>query len=530
MSPPPRRYGERETVDAVVIGTGGGGAPLLMRLARAGLKVVALEAGRRWDPPRDFASDEAEQDKLFWTDERLSAGEDPIPFAKNNSGVGVGGSTLHWTAYAVRPQPDDLRLHSEFGVGRDWPLSYAELEPYFDEVERWLGVSGPSPYPWGPARQTYPRAPLPLNGAALMMQAGCEALGLRSAPGPNAAPSSPYEVEGLHRPACTSRGFCQAGCSVGAKGSSDVIFIPLAERAGAEVRERCFVTGYERNGAGRLTAVLYRDPDGRETRQPCANVFLCAGGVESPRQLLMSGLANSSDQVGRNFMAHTALQIWAEVDAVVKPTRGIPGGLISEDTHRPKDADFAGGYLLQSIGVMPVTYVGQMARGLGMWGETLTRHMRRFNHVVGINICGDCLPSPDNRLTLSEELDVRGLPKPQVTFSEGPNEKAMTAHGDRLMSAILEAGGAYNPKRIARNAHTLGGCRIGGGRLRRRGGRRLPQLRRREPLRLRQLRLSERAERQSLRDPDGAQPAHCRPFPRHPFLHRAMKPHARRLA
>ncbi len=458
---PARRYTEREPVDAVVIGTGAGGAPILMRLAQAGLRVVALEAGQGWSPAQDFASDEAEQEKLFWKDERLSAGADPIPFGRNNSGIGVGGSTLHWTAYAVRPQPDDLKLRSEFGVGRDWPIPYAELEPYMDRAERLLGVSGPSPYPWGPPRQPYPRAPLPLNGAAELMQTGAAKLGVRTSPAPNAAPSSDYEVEGLHRPACTSRGFCQAGCSVGAKGSTDVTFIPLALRSGAEVRERCFVTGFERDGRGRITAVVYSDPQGRETRQPCATVFLCAGGVESPRLLLMSGLANSSDQVGRNFMAHTALQIWAESEAVVKPTRGIPGGLISEDTHRPKDASFAGGYLVQSIGVMPMTYAAVMARGAKLWGSALTEQMRRFDHVVGINICGDCLPSPDNRLTLSDERDARGLPKPLLTFSNGDNETAMTAHGDRLMTAILEAGGACNFRRTSRNAHTMGACRMG---------------------------------------------------------------------
>ena len=458
---PSRRYADRDPVDAVVIGAGGGGAPILMKLAQAGLRVVCLEAGRSWSPAEDFASDEAEQEKLFWKDERLSAGADPIPFGRNNSGIGVGGSTLHWTAYAVRPQPDDLKLRTEFGVGRDWPIPYAELEPYFDEVERVLGVSGPAPYPWGPSRQAYPRPPLPLNGAAELMQAGAARLGLKTSPAPNAAPSSDYDYAGLHRPACTSRGFCQAGCSVGAKGSADVTFIPLAKRAGAEVRERCFVTGFERSGEGRISAVIYKDSHGREQRQRCGAVFLCAGGVESPRLLLIAGLANSSDQVGRNFMAHTALQIWAEADALIKPTRGIPGGLISEDTHRPKDADFAGGYLVQSIGVMPVTYASLMARGYGLWGEALTAHMRRFNHVVGVNICGDCLPSPDNRLTLSDELDARGLPKPLLTFSNGDNETAMTAHGDRLMTAVLVAAGAYELKRTPRNAHTLGACRMG---------------------------------------------------------------------
>jgi len=103
-------------VDAVVIGTGAGGAPILARLAQAGLKVVALEAGMDFDY-REFATDEREQSKLFWLDERLSAGKNALAFGANNSGCGVGGSTLHFTAYTPRPQADDFRLFSEFGVG-----------------------------------------------------------------------------------------------------------------------------------------------------------------------------------------------------------------------------------------------------------------------------------------------------------------------------------------------------------------------------------------------------------------------------
>ncbi|MDQ3428066.1 MAG: GMC family oxidoreductase, partial [Gemmatimonadota bacterium] len=169
-----RRYPESQPVDAVVIGTGAGGAPVLARLAAAGLRVVALEAGRHWNPQQEFATDELAQAKLFWTDERLSAGADPLAFGNNNSGVGVGGSTLHYTAYVPRAQPDDFRLYTEFGVGVDWPIEPRELEPYYDEVERLLGVSGPSPYPWGPPRAPYPLPPLPLNGAAHLMRRGCE--------------------------------------------------------------------------------------------------------------------------------------------------------------------------------------------------------------------------------------------------------------------------------------------------------------------------------------------------------------------
>jgi hypothetical protein len=106
------------------------------------------------------------------------------------------------------------------------------------------------------------------------------------------------------------------------------------------------------------------------------------------------------------------MQVWGRFEESVRPYKGIPGGLISEDTHRPSDADFAGGYLLQSIGVMPLTYAGQVARGRGLWGEELRSHMRGYNHTAGINILGDCLPHDENELVLSEETDARGLPKP----------------------------------------------------------------------------------------------------------------------
>ncbi len=451
-----------EEVDAVVIGTGAGGAPLLARLAQAGLKVVAIEAGPQWNPQRDFATDEKAQEKLFWTDERLSAGADPLHFGNNNSGIGVGGSTLHYTAYTPRVQPDDLCLESEFGVGCDWPLSYSDLEPYYDELESFLGVSGPSPYPWGPPRKTaYPLSPLPLNGAAQLMRRACTKLGIQTSSAANAALSAPYFQPGIGwRAACTNRGFCQAGCSTGAKASMDVTFIPLAVLHGAEIRAESFVTKIETDESGRVTGVVYIR-DGKEERQKCRNLFLCAGAIETPRLLLLNELGTGSGQVGRNFMAHTGMQVWGQFDEEVRPYKGIPGALISEDTHRPKDADFAGGYLLQSIGVMPVTYAAQVARGHKLWGEELRRHMRGYNHTAGINILGDCLPYPGNFMELSDEKDARGLPKPRVHFSNGDNEKRLTAHAEKLMRQIWQAAGARTMWSFDRSAHIIGTCRMG---------------------------------------------------------------------
>lgn len=459
--PAMRHYPPSEIVDAVVIGTGAGGAPLMARLASAGLSVVALEAGRRWSPADDFATDETAQNKLFWTDERLSGGGDPLAFGKNNSGFGVGGSTLHYTAYTPRAQADDFRIRSEFGVGADWPIGYEDLAPLYDALERFLGVSGPANYPWGPPRDPYPLMPLPLNAPAKLMERGCAKLGIRTSPAANAALSGSYYQDGIGwRPACTNRGFCQAGCSTGAKASMDVTFIPLAIANGAEVRSECFVTEFERDARGAIAAVVYVE-DGVTERQRCRHVFLCAGAIESPRLLLINDLANASGQVGRNFMAHTGIQLWGRFAECVRPFKGIPGSLISEDTHRPADADFAGGYLLQSIGVMPVTYAGEVARGRGLWGDALRDHMRGYNHVAAINILGDCLPQADNLLTLSDELDGRGLPKPLITFTNGANEVAMTAHAERVMRDVWDAAGAEEVWAFPRNAHTIGTCRMG---------------------------------------------------------------------
>ncbi|PNY79524.1 ribonuclease BN [Deinococcus koreensis] len=450
----------RQDFDAVVIGTGAGGAPLLARLAQAGLRVLALEAGEA-HPPEAMPTDERAQAGLFWRDERLSAGANPLPFGNNNSGCGVGGSTLHYTAYVPRPQPDDFHLRRTFGVGEDWPLAFSKLEGYFDELEGFLGVSGPATYPWGPPRrQGYAHPPLPLNGAAQLMQRGAEAVGLRTSPAPNAALSRPQEQEGYGlRPACTNRGFCQAGCSVGAKASMDVTFLPLATRHGAEIRAGCFVTDLERRG-DRVTGVVYRQ-GGQERRVRAGAVFLAAGAIETPRLLLRLGLANSSGQVGRNFMAHVGTQLWGQVEEEVRPHKGIPGALISEDTHRPEGADFAGGYLVQSIGVMPVTYASQFARGTGTWGAALTSHMRGYRHTAGINVLGDCLPQPGNFLELSDEPDGRGLPKPRIHFSWGENERRMNAHATRLMTDLWTAAGASGLWTLERSAHVIGTARMG---------------------------------------------------------------------
>jgi len=454
-----RRHAEHDVVDAVVVGTGAGGAPLLARLAAAGLRVVALEAGRNWTPD-DFVADEAASAELYWLDERLSAGPHPEAFGANNSGIGVGGSTLHWGAFIPRPDARDLRIRTEYGVGADWPLTLDELRPYYEEIEAFIGASGPSPYPWDPARR-YPQGPVALNAPAQAMQAGCAALGVRTAVAPAAVLTADMHQPGQPaRQACVNCGHCHQGCRIGAKTSMDVTYLPRAVADGAEIRPGCMVHDIECDGIGRVTAVVYRQ-NGTDHRQRCATLFLCAGAVETPRLLLRLGLANSSGQVGRNYMAHVATQVWGTFGPEMRSHKGYPSSLITEDMLRPADADFMGGYLIQSLGQPPVTWANQVARGRGLWGAPLVRYLDRYNHVAGIGINGDCLPQPGNFLELADETDALGLPKARIHFGYGSNERAMDRHAIRLMTAVWEAAGATDIWGFQRSAHTIGTCRMG---------------------------------------------------------------------
>jgi choline dehydrogenase-like flavoprotein len=455
-----KTYNTHDTVDVVIIGTGAGAAPVMAELAEAGLSVVAIEAGRWWDPAKDYAADESQMSELYWLGERISAGRTPTALGGNNSGTGVGGSMLHWGAFVPRADPRDLKLYTDSGVGCDFPLSYDDLLPFYQEVETFIGVSGPAHYPWDPTRR-YPLGPVPLNAPAIAMQKGYAAIGVETAEAPIAAVSQRYAQPGYsERQPCVGCGFCHQGCVFGAKASMDVTYIPRALAAGCEVRPNSFVHSFELDPQGRIEAVVYRH-DGGDVRQRCRAVFLCGGAVETPRLLLHTGLANSSGQVGRNFMAHVATQVWGTFADEMRMNKGFPASLISEATMRPRDADFAGGYLTQSLGVVPVTFARQVARGRGLWGTDLVRYLDHYNHFAGIGVNGDCLPYEENFLELADETDEFGVAIPKIHFSYGENELRMSAHSERLMTAAWQAAGATDIWTFQRSAHVIGTCRMG---------------------------------------------------------------------
>ena len=405
---PMRQYSENEPVDFAIVGTGAGGATLACRLAEHGFSVVAFDAGAWWRPLEEFASDEQHQQKLYWTDERLCDGNDPIVLGANNSGKAVGGSMVHFAMVSLRFRPEWFRSRSLLGYAVDWPLDWRQMWHYYDEVERTLNIAGPVNYPWGPKRPRYPYRPHELNAAALVMARGCDALGVPWAPAPLATLSAPH---GLAHP-CAYRGFCTVGCSTNAKQSTLVTWIPRAVRAGAEIRDLAMVGRIETNDAGLCIGVHYLR-EGEWRFQPARNVVVAGYAIETPRLLLMSasnrfpdGLANSSGLVGRNLMVQTNQGVWACFDEEIRWYKGPPSLALTEHwNYLDTGKDFFGGYAYMSQGPLPQQWAATQTGNHGLWGTALLREMEKYIHQAGLKIVGEVLPQESNRVTLADEKD-----------------------------------------------------------------------------------------------------------------------------
>ena len=227
-----RQFADTDEIDMVIVGCGAGGSVLAQRLARAGWRVAALDAGPFWDPDTDWVSDEAGSHHLYWTEPRVIAGSDPVPMGSNNSGRGVGGSMVHYAGYTPRFHPSDFATYTADGVGADWPLDYADLRPYYAAIEQELPVAGEH-WPWGDPHG-YPYRPHPVGGNGEIFLRGARKRGITAKVGPVAIVNGRFG----NRPHCIYRGFCLQGCKVNAKASPLVTHIPDALARGAEIRAR----------------------------------------------------------------------------------------------------------------------------------------------------------------------------------------------------------------------------------------------------------------------------------------------------
>ncbi|HTY67403.1 MAG TPA: GMC family oxidoreductase [Alphaproteobacteria bacterium] len=442
---PMREYADDEEVDFAIVGTGAGGGTLACKLAEAGFSVVGLDAGPFWRPLEDFASDETEQHKLYWTDERICDGENPLQLGSNNSGQAVGGSTVHFAMVSLRFRPEWFKSRSQLGYGADWPLDWREMWDYYAEVEQALKISGPVRYPWGPKRPRYPYRAHEVNAAGLVLAKGAEALGIDWTPTPLATVSAPRGLS----PPCVYRGMCVIGCSTNAKQSALITWIPRAIAAGAEIRDLAMVGRIETNGRDRVTGLHYHRA-GRWRFQKARNVVVAGYAIETPRLLLMSanarypdGLANSSGLVGKYLMTQANQAVWGLMDEEIRSYKGPPSLAITEHWNYCDDGkDFFGGYAYMSQGPLPTLWATTLASSRGIWGQELVDQMENYNHQVGLKIVGELQPQERNRVTLADEKDRFGLPIARVTYSLCDNDKRLIGHSMKFMRRALEAAGA----------------------------------------------------------------------------------------
>jgi choline dehydrogenase-like flavoprotein len=458
------RYRDQDVVDIVVVGAGAGGGVLAQRLARKGWKVVVLEKGRLWDPDRDWVSDEkgAGQAGLYWTDNRIISGNDPIEMGKNNSGQGVGGSMTHFAGYVPRLHPSDFEVRARDGVAVDWPISYRDLKQSFERVERELPVAGEF-WPWGDPHG-YTHGPHPVAGAAVVAWEGARNCGIEMRVGPVAITNGVFG----NRPHCIYRGFCLEGCKVNAKASPLITHFPDAIEHGCEIRADCMVTRVELNDTtGRAAGVTYIK-GGEERFQRAAAVAVCGYAIETPRLLLNSscprhpnGIGNNHDLVGRYVMVQGATQTAARFPELLRMYKAPPPEISSEQFYETDERrGFARGFSIQTISPLPIGWAEHVLAE-GHWGQSLREYMRDYNHWTVLGILAEFLPLPENRVTLADENDRFGMPVAHFNYSQCANDKAITDYARQTLADIWNGSEAQDTLTIDRYAHLVGGARMG---------------------------------------------------------------------
>src|SRR5229473_5864002 len=326
MSRPMVTYKPSDEVDFVIVGSGAAGGVLAKELSTNGFRVVVLEQGE-YLREKDFTHDET---KVFIQSQLTNkVNVHPITFRKTPQetarkqqsvlyGSCVGGSSVHFTANFWRFHEIDFKEHSKTGDipganFADWPISYADLEPYYTKVEWEIGVSGlAGAGPFDPPRsKPYPMPPLPVKSSGVIFERAARKLGWHPFPAPMAILSQPRPG----RSACINCGFCLAfGCEVGAKSSSLATAIRMAEKTGrCEIRPNSYVHRIEMDNSGRVSGAVYFDEKRNTHLQKAKAVVVCANGAETPRLLLLStnkqfpdGLANSSGLVGKYLMLNSS--------------------------------------------------------------------------------------------------------------------------------------------------------------------------------------------------------------------------------
>lgn len=473
-----------EVADILVIGAGASGAALTWRLASRGFKVRCLEQGD-WIPRDSVATLdprwEARRLSDWNADPNVRARPEDYPVASQESPIAplmfnaVGGSTIHWSAHFPRFHPSDFRVRSLDGVADDWPLTYEELEPYYDLNDREIGVAGLVGDPAYPPKSPRQTPPVPVGSHGDLLGRGFDRLNWHWWPSDSAIIAAPF---GDDRLVCNLCGPCDAGCARGARSSADVTYWPRALRAGAELvtRARTREITVDENGLAR--GASYYDANGqlRETR--ASVVVLACNGIGTPRLLLNSrskhfpdGLANRAGLVGKNLMFHPVAAVGGVFPELDDGQIGPIGcGIFSHQFYETDESrGFVRGFMLQSVRASgPLhTALGGYAGARIPWGEEHHRILaERLNHLISLTVMIEDLPETGNEVTLDPALtDCHGIPAPRVRYVISENSQRLLDFGVERAREALEAAGASeimvtSPLRPS-GWHLLGTARMG---------------------------------------------------------------------
>lgn len=483
-----------EPVDFVIVGSGSAGGIVAKELSTSGFKVVVLEQGP-YRRAADFTHDELAvttygeltggSNEVHQQTFRDDAGkvaevmrEPPAEYAQT-----VGGSSVHFTANFWRLRESDFSERSLLGPisgtnFADWPISYAELEPYYTKVDWQIGVSG-APGPYDSFRsKPFPVPPLPVKSSGVLLERGAARMGWKAQVEPLAILSKPHNG----RPGCISCGFCMGfGCEVNAKSSTLAAMIPLAEASGnCEIRAECAAFRIETNDRGRVEEVLYYDPDGNERSQKAKAVIVSGNGAETTRLLLHSaserfpdGLANSSGFVGRNLMYNSHATARGLFEHPLNDFKGVQVTRVLHEFYETDPArGFYGGGGIDArplLAATPISFALEGPRpGAQNWGAEFKRNLEHdYSRSISLFCSATSLPLDRNNVTLDPaHKDRWGRPSLRITYRDHDDDMAMAKFlQDRAME-ILDAAGAQQSWALPVHhqeggAHLLGTCRMG---------------------------------------------------------------------
>ncbi len=427
--------------DVIIVGSGALGANAAYELARQGKSVIILEAGvriPRWKIVENYRNSSKKGNyNAPYPNEAWAHTSYDAEYIENTGSFEfrpgmlklVGGTTWHWAAASWRYIPNDMKLKSTYGVGRDWPIAYDDLEPWYGRAEAALGVagtgeedqSGQGGAPFPPRSAPYPLEPEGKTYLFQRLQSRLRELGYNFIHEPNARVTAPYDG----RPACAGNNNCMPVCPIGAM-YSGVVHVDHAVKAGAELRTDATAYRLEKGEGGKITSVHYRTSKGDDVGLTARYFVIACHGLETPKLLLLSEVANSSDQVGRNLMDHSGIGLQFLADEPLWQGRGqIQQGGIFNWRDGPFRASHAAIKHAPS-NYVPNTAVAQRLLAAGVLGSELDRRIRdEASRWVDISTVFEMLPLPTNRVQPNpDRQDALGIPMLKVHYDIADYVKA----------------------------------------------------------------------------------------------------------